>query len=41
VGDCWAPPVRALGQVSWNIPRTRWAFYGYYIAHIGLLAFIS
>jgi len=42
-GNAWALmalPVMALGQVTFNLPRTRWAFYGYYIAHIGLLALI-
>lgn len=43
-GNAWALlalPVMALGQGSWNVPRTRWAFYGYYVLHIGLLAKIS
>ncbi|KRG61441.1 conjugal transfer protein [Stenotrophomonas humi] len=43
-GNAWALlalPVMALGQVELQVPRTRWAFYGYYVAHIGLLAIIS
>lgn len=43
-GNVWALlalPVMALGQVDLHVPRTRWAFYGYYVAHIGLLSLIS
>ena len=42
-GNAWALlalPVMALGQVDLQVPRTRWAFYSYYVAHIGLLAII-
>jgi len=43
-GNVWALlalPVMTLGQIDLHVPRTRWAFYGYYVAHIGLLAIIS
>jgi len=43
-GNAWALlalPVMAIGQMNLHVPRTRWAFYGYYVAHIGLLALIS
>jgi len=43
-GNAWALlalPVMALGEVTFNLPRTRWAFYGYYVGHIALLALIS
>ncbi|WP_414616862.1 TraX family protein [Stenotrophomonas muris] len=44
-GNLWAlaaiPVVSGLSRVAWPVPRGRWAFYGYYAAHlafIGLLA---
>ena len=44
-GNLWAlaaiPAVLGLFRVWWPVPRGRWAFYGYYVAHlacIGLLA---
>ncbi|WP_423163838.1 TraX family protein [Stenotrophomonas maltophilia] len=44
-GNLWAlvaiPVAVSLSRVSWPVPRGRWAFYGYYVAHlacIGLLA---
>ncbi|MBA0378299.1 conjugal transfer protein [Stenotrophomonas maltophilia] len=44
-GNLWAlaaiPVVLGLSRVAWRVPRGRWAFYGYYVAHlacIGLLA---
>lgn len=43
-GNAWALlalPLMAVGQSTWALPRSRWAFYGYYVAHIGLLALIS
>ncbi|WP_312368772.1 TraX family protein [Stenotrophomonas sp.] len=43
-GNAWALlalPVMALGQVDLDVPRTRWAFYCYYVLHIGLLAVFS
>ncbi len=43
-GNAWALlalPLMAAGQLELHVPRTRWAFYGYYVAHIGLLAIIS
>ena len=43
-GNGWAllaVPVMMLANVSLNLPRTRWAFYGYYVGHLALLAAIS
>ena len=44
-GNLWAlaaiPVAVGLSHVAWPVPRGRWAFYGYYVAHlacIGLLA---
>jgi len=44
-GNLWAlaaiPVAVALSYAAWPVPRGRWAFYGYYVAHlacIGLLA---
>ncbi|HIE4122970.1 TPA: TraX family protein [Stenotrophomonas maltophilia] len=44
-GNLWAlaaiPVALGLSRVAWLVPRGRWAFYGYYVAHlafIGLLA---
>lgn len=44
-GNLWAlaaiPLALGLSRVAWPVPRGRWAFYGYYVAHlacIGLLA---
>lgn len=44
-GNLWAlaaiPVALGLSRVAWPVPRGRWAFYGYYVAHlacIGLLA---
>lgn len=44
-GNLWAlaaiPVALVLSRVVWLVPRGRWAFYGYYVAHlacIGLLA---
>lgn len=44
-GNLWAlvalPVAVSLSRVSWSVPRGRWAFYGYYVAHlacIGLMA---
>lgn len=46
-GNLWAlaaiPVALGLSRVAWPVPRGRWAFYGYYVAHlacIGLLASI-
>jgi len=39
-GNAWALlvlPVLALGWLSWTLPRTRWAFYGYYVGHLALI----
>lgn len=45
---CWAnhngwallaiPVVLAVARVPWRLPRWRWAFYTYYVAHLALLA---
>lgn len=44
-GNLWAlaaiPVALGMSRVAWPVPRGRWAFYGYYVAHlafIGLLA---
>ena len=44
-GNLWAlvaiPVAVSLSGVEWPVPRGRWAFYGYYVAHlacVGLLA---
>lgn len=41
-GNGWALlafPVIWLGRsIAWKVPRTRWAFYGYYVAHLMVLA---
>ncbi len=44
-GNLWAlvaiPVAVGLSHATWAVPRGRWAFYGYYVAHlacIGLLA---
>ncbi len=35
--SCLAIPVVALGWFRWNTPRTRWAFYAYYVGHLAVL----
>lgn len=43
-GNLWALlalPVFWLCHRDWNVPRTRWAFYGYYVGHLALLAVLS
>jgi hypothetical protein len=43
-GNGWAflgLPVLALGQLEVRLPRTRWAFYGYYVGHLGLLSMLA
>jgi len=40
-GNVWALlalPLMQLGEVAWRLPRTRWAFYGYYVGHLAVLA---
>ena len=40
-GNGWALlalPVMALGYAAVRVPRTRWAFYGYYVGHLAVLA---
>lgn len=40
-GNGWALlalPVMLLGELDWKLPRTRWAFYGYYVCHLAVLA---
>ncbi|MBN4937986.1 conjugal transfer protein [Stenotrophomonas maltophilia] len=46
-GNWWAlvaiPVAVGLSDTAWPVPRGRWAFYGYYVAHLaclGLLALI-
>lgn len=44
-GNGWAllavPTMWMLAHVSVSVPRTRWAFYGYYVGHLSLLAAIA
>lgn len=43
-GNAWALlalPVLLLGLADFPLPRTRWAFYGYYIGHLSLFACLS
>ena len=43
-GNAWALlalPVMQLGEYAWSIPRTRWAFYGYYVGHLGVLTLVA
>lgn len=41
-GNGWAflalPVVMAFHTFGYHVPRTRWAFYGYYVGHLSLLA---
>lgn len=32
------PVALAVARVQWRLPRWRWAFYGYYVGHLALLA---
>lgn len=36
-----ALPVLAFGYVWWPVPRLRWAFYGYYVGHLFVIALIA
>ncbi|MBD8634467.1 TraX family protein [Stenotrophomonas sp. CFBP 13725] len=43
-GNAWALlalPLMQLGELSWTIPRTRWAFYAYYVGHLVVLTACS
>lgn len=43
-GNGWAllaAPVFLLADLPWNVPRTRWAFYGYYVGHLALLGAVQ
>lgn len=43
-GNGWALlalPVVALGHLPVKVPRTRWAFYGYYVGHLVLLSLFA
>ncbi|WP_313244261.1 TraX family protein [Stenotrophomonas rhizophila] len=43
-GNAWALlaiPLMQLGELRWPIPRTRWAFYGYYVGHLALLCLLA
>jgi len=41
-GNLWAlaaiPVAMGLSHASWTVPRGRWAFYGYYVGHLAVLA---
>jgi hypothetical protein len=32
------PLVLVLARVPWTVPRSRWAFYVYYVGHLAVLA---
>lgn len=36
-----ALPVMGLGYAPVSVPRTRWAFYGYYVGHLALVAALA
>jgi hypothetical protein len=48
---CWAnhngwallaiPVVLLAARVPWQLPRWRWAFYGYYVGHLAVLALVA
>lgn len=48
---CWAnhngwallaiPIVLLAARVTWQLPRWRWVFYGYYVGHLAVLALIA
>lgn len=43
-GNGWALlalPLMQLGELRLPVPRTRWAFYGYYVLHLSLLALVQ
>lgn len=44
-GNLWAlaaiPVVFLLARSIAPVPRTRWAFYGYYVGHLGILGLIA
>jgi len=43
-GNAWsllALPVLLLGDLKCSVPRTRWAFYGYYVGHLALLCAVA
>lgn len=41
-GNLWAlvaiPAAVGLSRTAWQVPRGRWAFYGYYVGHLACLA---
>lgn len=43
-GNGWALlalPVMCLGYAPVSVPRTRWAFYGYYVGHLALFSALA
>lgn len=44
-GNLWAlaaiPVAVWLSHATWAVPRGRWAFYGYYVAHLACLALLA
>jgi hypothetical protein len=43
-GNDWALlalPVMCLGHAPVGVPRSRWAFYGYYVGHLALFAALA
>ena len=35
------PVVLLAARVTWPLPRWRWAFYGYYVGHLAVLALVA
>lgn len=44
-GNLWAlvaiPVAVGLSHTAWQVPRGRWAFYGYYVGHLACLGLLS
>jgi hypothetical protein len=44
-GNLWAlaaiPVAVGLSHTAWPVPRGRWAFYGYYVAHLACIALLA
>ncbi|CDF76790.1 trbP-related [Stenotrophomonas phage SMA6] len=44
-GNLWAlvaiPAALGLSHTAWSVPRGRWTFYGYYVAHLACLGLLA
>lgn len=44
-GNLWSlaaiPVAVGLSHATWAVPRGRWAFYGYYVAHLALIGLLA